>query len=87
MRIVDRELYSNLIVLETFDYDLILGMDFFGKYNTSIECQRHKDMFNPEQDDGFEFIGDAKKKTTLFLSVMKTRKMLANSCNGFFVTP
>ncbi|GMN61959.1 hypothetical protein TIFTF001_031056 [Ficus carica] len=24
MRIVDRELYSNLIVLEMFDYDLIL---------------------------------------------------------------
>ncbi|GMN34625.1 hypothetical protein TIFTF001_044926 [Ficus carica] len=31
MRIVDRELYSNLIVLEMFDYDLILGMDFLGK--------------------------------------------------------
>ncbi|GMN29116.1 hypothetical protein TIFTF001_044318 [Ficus carica] len=60
VRIVDRELYSNLIVLEMFDYDLILGMDFLGKYNASIECRRRKVVFNPEGDDWFEFIGDAK---------------------------
>ncbi|GMN66014.1 hypothetical protein TIFTF001_035088 [Ficus carica] len=36
--IVDRELYSNPIVLEMFDYNLILVMDFLGKYNTPIVC-------------------------------------------------
>ena len=50
MRIVNKELYSNLIVLEMFDYDLILGMDFLGKYNTSIECRRCKVVLNPERD-------------------------------------
>ena len=68
MRIVDRELYSNSIMLVMFDYDLILGMDFLGKYYVSIECRRCKVVFDPEGDDRFEFIGDAKKKTKLFLS-------------------
>ena len=39
MYIAQRELFSNLIVLDMTDYDAILGMDFLDKYNASIECQ------------------------------------------------
>ena len=83
MRIVDRELFSDLIVLEMYDYDLILGMDFLGKYNASIECRKRKVIFDPEGETRFEFVGDPRKKTKLFLSAMKAQKMLANGCIGF----
>ena len=37
MYIAQRELFSNLIVLEMIDYDVIMGMDFLDKYRASIE--------------------------------------------------
>lgn len=40
MRIIDRELYSDLIVLDMHDYDVILGIDFLNKYNATIECRK-----------------------------------------------
>ena len=61
-------------------------MDFLEKYNASIECRRRKVVFDLEGDDRFEFIGDAKKKTKLFLSAMKARKMLAKGCKGFLAS-
>ena len=39
MYIAQRELFSNLIVLEMTDYNVILGMYFLDKYSTSIECR------------------------------------------------
>lgn len=78
MRIIDRELYSNLIVLKIYDYDLILSINFMGKYNTCIVCRRRNVVFDPEGDGQFELIGDAKTKINLFLSIVKAQKMLAN---------
>lgn len=60
MIIDDRELYSDLIVLEIYDYDLILGMDFLGKYNASIECKRRKVVFIAKGEARFEFVGEPK---------------------------
>ena len=37
--IAQRELFSNLIVLEMMDYNVILGMDILDKYSISIEYQ------------------------------------------------
>ena len=39
MYIAQRELFSNLIILEMINYDVILGMYFLDKYSASIECQ------------------------------------------------
>ena len=45
IRIANRELYCNLIVLDMQDYDIILGMDFLSKYGASIECRKRKVIF------------------------------------------
>ncbi|GMN47951.1 hypothetical protein TIFTF001_017129 [Ficus carica] len=37
--IYGRELYVDLVVIKLQDYDVILGMEFLGKYNTKIECR------------------------------------------------
>ena len=86
MRIFDRELYSNLIVLEMYDYDIILGMDFLGKYDVSIECQRRKVVIDLEGDARFEFIGHTNKKTKLSFLVLKAYKLLANGCISFLAS-
>ncbi|XP_074559868.1 uncharacterized protein LOC141815899 [Curcuma longa] len=42
IRIAERELYCDLIVLDMQDFDVILGMDFLTKYGASIECRKRK---------------------------------------------
>ncbi|KAL5574595.1 hypothetical protein UlMin_016294 [Ulmus minor] len=39
---------------EMYDYDVILGMDFLGKYNL-IECRRRRVIFHPYEEQKFEF--------------------------------
>ena len=39
MIILGRELVMDLVILEMSDYDVILGMDFLGNYNATIECR------------------------------------------------
>lgn len=43
--IANRELYTNLVVLKIIDYDVILGMDFLGKYQATIDCRNRKVIF------------------------------------------
>ena len=42
VKIADRELYVNLIVLGMQDFDIIFGMDFLSKYSASVDCRRRK---------------------------------------------
>ena len=36
----------DLILLELADFDMILGMDFLGKYDAEIDCGRKKVRFH-----------------------------------------
>ncbi|KAL5567494.1 hypothetical protein UlMin_024069 [Ulmus minor] len=45
MIISGRELYVDLVILNMHDYDVILGMNFLGKYNATIKCRSRKIIF------------------------------------------
>ena len=45
--ICGRELSVDLIIIDMFDYDVILGMDFLRKYNAVIDCRNQRIAFNP----------------------------------------
>ncbi|XP_074562798.1 uncharacterized protein LOC141819374, partial [Curcuma longa] len=83
IRIAERELYCDLIVLDMRDYDVILGMDFLSKYGASIECRKRRVVFQPEAESMFEFIGEPKRRTGKFLSALKAQKMLSKGYTGF----
>lgn len=48
VEIAGRELSADLVVLNLVDYDVILGMDFLGKYNATIDCRKKRVVFQPE---------------------------------------
>ena len=54
----NRELYVDLIILNMYDYDVILGMDFLSKYNATIECQYRRVVFRPSDNDEFSYMGE-----------------------------
>ena len=58
--IANRELYTNLVVLKIIDYDVILGMDFLGKYQATIDCRNRKVIFQPDGEETFEYVDRSK---------------------------
>ncbi|KAL5561756.1 hypothetical protein UlMin_031503 [Ulmus minor] len=58
----EKELYVDLIVLDMYDYDDILGMDFLEKYNATIECRLRRVTFRPSEGEKFSFIGERHRK-------------------------
>ncbi|KAL5543934.1 hypothetical protein UlMin_007718 [Ulmus minor] len=58
IQVSDRELYVNLIILNMYDYDVIMGMDFLSKYNAIIECRHRKVTFKPNDNDEFSYVGE-----------------------------
>ena len=55
--ICGRELYVDLVVIKLQDFDVILGMDFLGKYNAKIDCQKRCVIFSPYGEKEFNFYG------------------------------
>ena len=45
--ICGRELFADLIIIDIFDYEVILRMDFLGKYAVKIDCRRRQVTFRP----------------------------------------
>ena len=81
--IAGRELFVNLVILEMFDYDIILGMDFLGKYNANIECQARKVTFKPDGAEEFEYVNISEKQPRMMISAMRARRMLHGGCVGY----
>ena len=57
VKIAGRELPVDLMVLEMVDYDMILGMDWLSKCNATIFCRRKKVVFQPFEEEIFEYKG------------------------------
>ena len=53
VEIAGRELSADLVVLNLVDYEVILRMDFLGKYNATIDCRKKREVFPPEGEHVF----------------------------------
>ena len=82
----NRELYMDLIILDMYDYNIILGMDFLAKYNATIECWKRTVTFRLGNRDKFSFEGRPHRKGEAIISSMKVRKPLLSGCQGFLAS-
>ena len=73
-----RQLLVDLIVFEMPDFDMILGMDFLGRYGAEIDCKKKKVRFNLDSGDQFEF-GEGHIQS-LMINMLKASKMLKKGC-------
>ena len=81
-----RELHADLVLIKMYDYDVILGMDFLGKYNSLIECRRRRVIFHPYGEQKFEFVGESRKQPKAMISSMRAKKLLTHGCMGYLAT-
>ena len=56
--IVEWELSVDLVILDMFNYDVILGMDFLVKYEAAINCKARTVSFHLPGAEKFVFVGE-----------------------------
>ena len=76
----------DLIILNMYDYNVIMGMDFLSKYNATIECRYQRVTFKPSDSNEFSYMGEDQWKQKMIISSMKARRMLLSGCQGFLAT-
>ena len=57
IQIEDREMLADLILIDMYDYDVILGMDWLAAYHGSVDCFRKEVVFWPLGELEFRFKG------------------------------
>ena len=86
IKVTERRLSVDLIVLEMVDYDVILGMDWLSKYNTTIFCRRKKVVFQPLEREVFEYKGTPRGSKWPVVSALKASRMLLKGCVRYLVS-
>ena len=83
IKVTGREFPVDLIVLETVDYDVILGIDWLSKYNATIFCRRKKVVFQLSEGEMFEYKGTPRGSKWPIVSAIKASRMLLKGCVGY----
>ena len=74
---------ANLILLEVYDFNVILGMDFLSKYNANIDCRRKIMTIRKPEGGWVKFWGQGDPKVGKMISAMKATKLLSRGAHGF----
>ena len=53
IQIEDREMLADLILMDMYDYDIILGMDGLAAYHASVDCFGKEVVFQPPREHEF----------------------------------
>ena len=74
-----------LIIVPLKKHDVILGMDWLGKYKAHIDCHRGRIQF--ERDEGMlKFQGIRTTSGSLVISAIQAERMLGKGCEAYLAT-
>jgi len=76
---------ADLIIVPLKKHDVILGMDWLGKYKAHIDCHRGRIQF--ERDEGMlKFQGIRTTSGSLVISAIQAERMLGKGCEAYLAT-
>ncbi|WRX29415.1 hypothetical protein QQP08_021902 [Theobroma cacao] len=82
-RVKDKDTSVNLVVLDTLDFDVILGMDWLSPCHANVDCYHKLIRFDFPSEPSFSIQGDRSNVPTNFISVMATRRLLRQGCSVY----
>ena len=84
--ILDRPMPVDLIVVPLKNHEVILGMDWLGKYRATLDCHRGRVQFENEFGPPIKFQGIKPTSCCLVVSAIQVERMLGNGCEAFLAT-
>ncbi|WRX28305.1 Integrase zinc-binding domain - like 10 [Theobroma cacao] len=85
VRLKDKDTLVNLMVLDTLDFNVILGMDWLSPCHASVDYYHKLVRFDFPDEPPFSIQGDKSNALTNLISVMSTRRLLRQGCSGYLV--
>ena len=73
----------NLIPLEMYDFDVILGMDWLSTHRALVDCFTKKVVFQKPGFSKLEFVGDRRILSTSVILALETKKLLHKGCEAY----
>jgi len=77
------ELRVDLMPLELYDFDLILGMDWLSKHKAQVDCFTKRVTIQGIGDKRVVFKGERKVILSCVISVLVARKLLRKGCSAW----
>ena len=76
-------LKANIIPLEMFDFDVIMGIDWLSNHRALLDCFTKKIVFRKPGYPQLEFEGDRRILPTCVISTLKAKRLLHKGCEGY----
>ena len=76
-------LKKNLISLEMWNFDIILGMDWLSTHRVSVDCFTKKVVFRKLGFPKLKFEGDRRILPTCVISALEAKRLLHKSCEVY----
>ena len=83
IQIEDREMLADLILMDMYHYDVILGMDWLVPYHASVDCFSKEVVFWPLGEPGFRFKGSRMHALPKVISALRAKRLLRKGCQGY----
>jgi len=83
VRIGDVEMMVDLLPLDLYDFEMILGMDWLVTYRAQIDCFTKTVTLQDEGGRRVEFRGERNIIPNSIISVVTARKLLRNGCTTY----
>ncbi|WRX29424.1 Reverse transcriptase domain - like 10 [Theobroma cacao] len=80
---VDKDTLMHLVVLDTLDFDVILGMNWLSPCHASVDCYHKLVRFDFPSEPSFSIQGDWSNAPTNLISVISARRLLRQGCIGY----
>jgi len=70
-------------LLEVYDFDIIIGLDFLSKYDANIDCRKKIMTIRKPEEGWVKFRGQGDPKVRKMISAMKAVKLLSRGAYGY----
>ncbi|XP_077223035.1 uncharacterized protein LOC143856655 [Tasmannia lanceolata] len=83
IKIGDRELLGDLVLLKMNDFKVILGMDWLASYHASVDFFHKVVVFRIPGEEEFLFEGVKRPGKIKIIAALRAQKLLSRGCEGF----
>ena len=83
IQIEDREMLADLILIDMYNHDIILGMEWLAVYHASVDCFRKEVVFQPLGEPEFRFKGSRMHALPRVISALQAKRLLQKGCQGY----